>query len=363
MNPPYSQKGDNLHEWDFIIRMLNGLSKNATGITIVPMSVAIDTKHPLRENLLNEHRLEAVMSMPDDLFYPIGTVTCIMVFTAHTPHNNDKHHESWFGYWKDDGYRKDRVQGRIPKNNEVCEKIKDKWLTDFSNKKAIPGKSIRRKVSKDDEWCAEAYLETDYKRLSDEFFIENIKKYIAFNFSKKTSNSNIKATPALQKSFILNTANWKFFDYDSANPKSIFIIKKGKRLTEPDQNLGDIPYISSSSNNNGLDNFIDNGFTDENCLSFACYGSIGEVFYQKEKSWVSDNCNTIYLRDRKFNVYLAMFFVTLLRLEQFRFSYGMTAKKERLQSFKVKLPVDKNGNPDWQFMEDYIKSLPYSSSI
>ena len=42
MNPPYSQKGDNLHEWDFIIRMLDGLSKNATGIAIVPMSVAID---------------------------------------------------------------------------------------------------------------------------------------------------------------------------------------------------------------------------------------------------------------------------------------------------------------------------------
>ena len=80
--------------------MLDGLSKNATGIAIVPMSVAIDTKHLLREKLLSEHRLEAVMSMPDGLFYPIGTVTCIMVFTAHTPHNSDKHHESWFGCWK-----------------------------------------------------------------------------------------------------------------------------------------------------------------------------------------------------------------------------------------------------------------------
>ena len=134
MNPPYSQTGDNLHEWDFVIRMLNGLSKNATGIVIVPMSLAIDIKHPLREKLLSEHRLEAVMSMPDDLFYPIGTVTCIMVFTAHTPHDSDKHHESWFGYWKNDGFRKDKVLGRIPKNSSSWENIKKDWLEMFRRK-------------------------------------------------------------------------------------------------------------------------------------------------------------------------------------------------------------------------------------
>jgi type I restriction-modification system DNA methylase subunit len=124
INPPYSQKGDNLHEWDFIIRMLSGLSKNGIGIAIVPMSLAIDTKNPLREKLLKEHRLEAVMSMPDELFYPVGIVTCIMVFTAHTPHDSNQYHESWFGYWKNDGFRKDKVKGRIPKNEKLWDEIK-----------------------------------------------------------------------------------------------------------------------------------------------------------------------------------------------------------------------------------------------
>ena len=179
MNPPYSQKGDNLHEWDFIIRMLDGLSKNATGIAIVPMSLAIDTKHPLREKLLREHRLEAVMSMPDDLFYPAGTVTCIIVFTAHTPHDSDQHHESWFGYWKDDGFRKDKVLGRIQKSEEIWRKIKEEWLETF-RRKEIPGKSVWKKVSKDDEWCVEAYLETDYSNVSDVIFESEIRKYAAF---------------------------------------------------------------------------------------------------------------------------------------------------------------------------------------
>lgn len=177
INPPYSQKGDNLHEWDFVIRMLDGLQRNATGIAIVPMSLAI-APHPLRERLLREHRLEAVMSMPDDLFYPVGVVTCIMVFTAHVPHASDKHHESWFGYWKDDGFRKDKVKGRVP--TERWEGIKERWLCSFSNKKVTPGVSVRKKVTQEDEWCAEAYLETDYSAIGKEEFESVIREFVAF---------------------------------------------------------------------------------------------------------------------------------------------------------------------------------------
>ena len=179
INPPYSQKGENLHEWDFIINMLNLLQKSGTGIVIVPMSMAI-AKHPLREVLLKNHRLEAVMSMPDDLFYPVGVVTCIMVFTAHTPHDSDKYHESWFGYWKNDGFIKDKREGRIPKSKQGWEEKMEEWVKAYTNKKEIAGFSVNRKVSVDDEWCAEAYLETDYSNLKDEDFEIEARKYLAF---------------------------------------------------------------------------------------------------------------------------------------------------------------------------------------
>lgn len=180
INPPYSQKGGDVSEWHFIIQMLDLLKTKGTGIAIVPMALAIDTKNPMREKLLRNHRLEAVMSMPDDLFYPVGVVTCIMVFTAHVPHDNDPHHESWFGYWKDDGFRKDKVQGRIPKSEEGWKQTKEKWLIDFSNKKEISGKSVRKKVTLNDEWCAEVYLETDYSNITEEEFEKEIKKYWIF---------------------------------------------------------------------------------------------------------------------------------------------------------------------------------------
>jgi type I restriction-modification system DNA methylase subunit len=182
INPPYSQKGDNLHEWDFIIHMLDGLRQNSVGIAIVPMSLAI-APHPLREKLLGEHRLEAVMSMPDDLFYPVGVVTCIMVFTAHVPHESDEHHESWFGYWKDDGFVKDKKEGRIDRNKK-WEGVKNKWISDF-RKKEEPGISVWKKVGISDEWCAEAYLETDYSSLKVEDFTKEVEKYFIFKLTHK----------------------------------------------------------------------------------------------------------------------------------------------------------------------------------
>lgn len=176
INPPYSQKGEDLHEWNFVIQMLNALQKNAVGIVIVPMSLAI-SQHPLREQLLKEHRLEAVMSMPDDLFYPAGSVPCIMLFTAHVPHDSDPHHETWFGYWKKDGFRKDKKEGRV--STSLWPDIREEWL-DMYRRKEITGKSIWRKVGIKDEWCAEAYLETDYSNITESEFEKELKKYWAF---------------------------------------------------------------------------------------------------------------------------------------------------------------------------------------
>ena len=150
----------------------------------------------------------------------------------------------------------------------------------------------------------------------------------------------------------METKNWKYFCYNK-----IFTIKKGKRLTKFAQIEGNIPYVSSKSTNNGIDGYIDNGYTDENCISFACYGCIGEVFYHSGKVWISDNCNVIYLKNQELKASIALFLISIFYKEKYKFSYGMTGKKERLKTFKIKLPVNKNGLPDWSWMENYIKNL------
>ena len=177
VNPPYSQSDSDLHELKFVKHMLDCLQPGGTGIAIVPMSCALSA-NSLRAEILKVHTLEAVMSMPDELFYPVGVITCIMVFTAHRPHavTNRK---SWFGYWKRDGYDKTKNRGRVDLHDS-WPVIRDRWVESFRNREVHAGESVLQKVAGDDEWCAEAYMETDYSRLTQKDFETVVKNYAVY---------------------------------------------------------------------------------------------------------------------------------------------------------------------------------------
>lgn len=185
INPPYSQKGGDLHEFNFIEHMLDCLEKNGRGIVIVPMSCAV-SPHALKERILKKHRLEAVMSMPAELFYPVGTVTCVMVFTAHRPHDAKKH-KTWFGYWKDDGFVKTRTDGRVDKKN-AWDGIRERWLAQFRDGAVSAGECVRASVTHVDEWCAEAYLDTDYERLTEADFETELRKFLMHQLSREQTD-------------------------------------------------------------------------------------------------------------------------------------------------------------------------------
>lgn len=177
INPPYAQSDESLHELQFVKHMLDNLKDGGIGIAIVPMSCAI-SPNTKRDELLAHHTLEAVMSMPDELFYPVGVITCIMVFSAGTSHAKSGK-KTWFGYWKDDGFTKTKHKGRID-INELWLSIRDRWIEQYRNKEVHPGQSVSEYVTAADEWCAEAYMETDYSKITVADFESTVKNYAIF---------------------------------------------------------------------------------------------------------------------------------------------------------------------------------------
>lgn len=181
LNPPYDV--GTAGQMRFIEHALNVLDKKANGrvVAIVQMSCATKNDKDLkavRASILAKHHLKAVISMPDDLFYPVGVVTCIMVFEANKPNKGRK---TWFGYFKDDGFEKRKHLGRIDARNRYTA-LRDKLLYAYRNNDVVPGLSARQEVGAEDEWCAEAYMETDYSTLCENDFISTIKKYVAYRF-------------------------------------------------------------------------------------------------------------------------------------------------------------------------------------
>jgi len=167
LNPPYNDV-TGIDELEFIENNLSAIEKNGIVVAIVPMRCALYQTGKgagLKQKILNKHTLEAVMSMPDDLFYPVGTVTCIMVFRAHVPHETSNR-KTWFGYWKNDGFVKVKHRGRIDAKHQWSS-ISGRWLEMFKNREVSLGESVMHKVTSTDEWCAEAYMETDYSRITE----------------------------------------------------------------------------------------------------------------------------------------------------------------------------------------------------
>lgn len=162
INPPYAKTKEDLHELRFVEQMLDGLDAGGTGIAIVPMSCATSPSVHKR-NLLKKHTLEAVMSMPPEVFYPVGVITCIMVFTARVPHAKSNR-KTWFGYWRDDTFIKVKNLGRVNRNH-TWPAVRDRWVEMYRNREVNPGEAVMQQVEADDEWVAEAYMETDYSSL------------------------------------------------------------------------------------------------------------------------------------------------------------------------------------------------------
>ena len=117
LNPPYkAEKPTDTEELEFVRNNLECLQEGGTCVAIVPMSSALgftDKIKELKRDILSTHTLEAVLSMPDELFFnsKIGVITCIMIFTAHRPHPSIK--KVFLGYYKDDKFKKHRIKGRF----------------------------------------------------------------------------------------------------------------------------------------------------------------------------------------------------------------------------------------------------------
>ncbi|MDU5952247.1 MAG: restriction endonuclease subunit S [Clostridiales bacterium] len=150
----------------------------------------------------------------------------------------------------------------------------------------------------------------------------------------------------------LSDVEWgEFFFSDVFNE-----VQRGKRLTKANQLEGKIPYISSTALNNGVDNFIGNKEKIRKSaknITLANSGSVGACFYQDYEYIASDHVTSLTLKNGSKNVYI---FISAIvkRLEE-KYSFNREINDERIKREKLILPIDANKNPNWHFMEEYIK--------
>lgn len=360
LNPPYGKTVSSARQMEFVEHALKSLDPSSNGrvVAIVQMSCAVKNEKELisvKERILKHHHLKAVLSMPDDLFYPVGVVACIMVFEANKSNAGRK---TWFGYFKDDGFEKRKGLGRIDVRNRYAE-IKEKWLEAYRNLEEVPGLSVRHEVSARDEWCAEAYMETDYKQLSEKNFIETIRNYLAFLVSSSSPVDElcVSTKARSQNGLKIDQRVWKWFTVGK-----VFHIDTTVHSIKQDMDKGDVPFVSRSALNNGVSDYV-NGFEHKSYAS-GCItiGAEGKVAFFQPKPFIP-GVKVYTLRHEKMNACVAMFVCTILNMELYRYNYGNARIVDKIKRENIRLPATSDGSPDWDWMENYIKGLPYSSAL
>ena len=157
---------------------------------LLPVSAAIGTSNfisDMKKQLLEDNTLNAVFTLPNEIFYPGASVnSCCMVFTLGVPHvmADGTVNETFFGYYKEDGHKKKKNLGRIEQfdkfNNSLWKTIENDWVAMYRNKKVVDGLSAMQVVSGDDEWLCEAYMKTDYSKLTEADFQKTLNNYLAY---------------------------------------------------------------------------------------------------------------------------------------------------------------------------------------
>lgn len=209
MNPPYN--GQRIHlpksyvdTWSrdkkedpskgmyfvkYIADTLNSINHHAKLAVLLPVACAIGTSGEiarLKEEILKENTLDAVFTLPNEIFYPGASASaCCMVFKIGTKHSDVSNPDTYFGYYKEDGFKKKKNLGRVEQIDVNTGKskwveIEKEWIELYRNRKAVDGLSATHKVSGDDEWLCEAYMKTDYSKLTEQDFQQTINDYLAY---------------------------------------------------------------------------------------------------------------------------------------------------------------------------------------
>ncbi|CAG8742375.1 31098_t:CDS:2, partial [Racocetra persica] len=271
LNPPYSQPDYN--EAKFILHLLKFIEKGQKAVVITHMKVARGTK-PLekeRKELLENHTLKAVMTMPGDLFY--GT-------------QNDGHEI------------KDNKREEREKENYKQEKEEEYIST---SQLFTPEQSEK-------SWLPEFYLPVNFSKVKEEQFMESVRDYLGYIMTISKGIDNLPTSlPKLfeelennqPESFSLNIEKWKEFKLVSNynQDKENGTDKKGLFHAEPApkednfrtksakpyfQDLKQtIPLISNSGKNNGCVGFVEKIILEtpakDGCITL---GGFGTFFYQ-----------------------------------------------------------------------------------
>ena len=119
-----------------------------------------------------------------------------------------------------------------------------------------------------------------------------------------------------------------------------------------------MPYITRTSFDNGLEDVVFNEGFSINPKNTISLGAENADFFYQGIEYLTGN-KMYYLSNKHINRYVGLFLVQTLQksIQNCGFGYGKGLTGTRLKNRKLLLPIDSKGQPNWEFMESFMRKI------
>lgn len=328
MNPPFSQS---TLELKFVLEALNNSKEKSLVAAILPKSIAKNNiQLELKEEIFRKHCLEKIVLLPDNLFYPTGISTAIFVFKSY-----QKQLDSIQQFdFSDDGFKVLKHLGRIEIDFDT------KYQNFIYQKPTMINFEYNSNwISYDDE-SKISLSKLDFIKSKLDFMIINkdLKEEIIKGNGKLNFNISVS-----DKSF--DFSKWKLFKLED-----IFNISKTKDSSKI-QNVGEIPYITRKGINNGIACYknVHYDLIEKNSITIHSEWNKFLISFYHDGEYCADG-KIVKLENKNLNLSIGLFITTILNKTP-----SIDYRLSTLANIEISLP-EKNGEPDWEYMQNYIEN-------
>lgn len=175
-------------------------------------------------------------------------------------------------------------------------------------------------------------------------------------------SNQIKETYQLPKQHeITDFRNLDEVEWGEFKLEDIAKIKGGKDWEQYNRVSGQVPFIGSSSINNGVTDFVSpkgrENQVGKGVLGINRNGSVGYVFYHPYSAYFSGDTRFLEINGFKNRKFVNQFIQTMILYQREKYAYGYKMGTQRIKNQIIKLPITTTGQPDFVFMEQYMKRM------
>jgi len=357
MNPPFALKKGEEKEYKFVDYALSQMEDGGLLFVILPSPIMFKGRKvkDWRKEMLKYNTLKAVIKLPEDLFYPIGVVTSAVIIKKGIPHDFKKD-VFWGrlndGYVKKKGIMRKKSKGNIENMKSL---VKDFLNDSITIKKNIPKLySIEPILNDKDLECAPEYYLKEEKH-SDKEIIYGMKYSYLSLVNYLINNPFFKGTKInLDKDCKINS---------NEELNDLFTIKNAKSKNIEDYGDGDMPFVTSTNTNNGIEKYIDEDEEDliyrKPCITVSSFCNINVQIIPFVAR--SHGAILVLVPKKDMSLRQLFYYASQINLHKWRFSYGRWVTKRRLLKLeiqnitKINLPSMKNIKQPFEQSLNFIK--------